>query len=73
MLNKIIDILSTKLNINIDSSDVTTATKNTTRAQAERQLNNLVSGRTNTSEYAKIMNDKDTSYLVAAMMALAGE
>lgn len=73
LLNSILNILSSKFDINIDAKQVTDATSNTTRAQAERALNQLMNSNTDASRYAKVMNNKDTQYLVNAMAAIASE
>lgn len=73
LLNSILNVLSSKFDINIDANQVTDATNNSTRAQAERALNQLMNRNTDASRYAKVMNNKDTQYLVNAMAAIASE
>ena len=73
LLNKILEILSSKFGINIDANQVTNATGNTTTAQAQRALNQLISGNTDSASMAKLINNKDTQYLLNAMAAIAGE
>ena len=73
MLNSILEILSSKFDIKIDANQVTDATKNNTRAQAQRALNKIMNSNTDAANFAKIMNNKDTQYLINAMAAIASE
>lgn len=72
-LNRVIEILSENFNIKLSEQDVSKESKASSRAEAERHLNDLVRSKANTSEYSRIMNNKDTNYLVAAMSAIASE
>lgn len=74
MLNKIVEILSSKFNINIDPNAVSSATSNAnSRAQVEREINRLIEANSDLSSRAKLINNKDTSYLLSAMTAIAAE
>lgn len=73
LLNNILEILSSKFDINIDANQVTDATNNSTRVQAEKTLKQLMNRNAEASTYAKVMNNKDTQYLVNAMVAIASE
>ena len=73
LLNRILDVLSSKFGINIDASQVTRATNNATRDQAQRALDQLVGSNADASRMAKLINNKDTQYLLNAMAAIASE
>ena len=73
ILTKILDILSSNFNINIDKSDIKAASLKS-RAQAEKDLNDLIrrsSG--NIVNTSSLINNKDTEYIIAAMKAIATE
>ena len=74
MLNKIVEILSSKFDITIDPNEVKSAATNAnTRAQAERRINEMIESNNNLADRARILNNKDTSYLLSAMTAIAAE
>lgn len=74
MLNKIVEILSSKFDITIDPNEVKSAATNAnTRAQAERKINEMIESNNNLADKARILNNKDTSYLLSAMTAIAAE
>jgi len=73
LLSKVIEILSDNFDIKIDKTDIEAA-HTQTRAQTEKSLNELVrrsSG--NTVGVSKLLNNKDTEYIIEAMKALASE
>ena len=73
LLSKVIEILSDNFDIKIDKADIEAA-HTQTRAQTEKSLNELVrrsSG--NTVGVSKLLNNKDTEYIIEAMKALASE
>ena len=73
LLSRIIQILSDNFNIKIDKSDIDAAhTKS--KAEAEKQLNDLVrKSSNNIVGTSKLLNNKDTDYIIQAMKALASE
>ena len=73
LLSRIIQILSDNFNIKIDKSDIDAAhTKS--KAEAEKQLNDLVQRSSNNIVgTSKLLNNKDTDYIIQAMKALASE
>lgn len=72
-LSKILDILSEKFDINIDKSDISEAAKRS-KKDAERALRELVSRSTgNATGMTKLLNNKDTGFLLNAMTAIAKE
>lgn len=73
LLNRILEILSSKFGINIDANQVTDVTNNNTTAQAQRALNRLINSNADSSSMTKLINNKDTQYLLNAMVAIAGE
>jgi hypothetical protein len=73
LLNKILEILSSKFGINIDANQVASATSNNNNAQAQRALNQLINSNSDSASMAKLINNKDTQYLLNAMAAIAGE
>lgn len=73
LLNKILSILSDNFNINIDKSDIEAASTKT-KAQTEAALNQLVQRSSgNNVNVSKLLNNKDTEYILAAMKAIATE
>ena len=73
LLGKVLEVLSKNFNIEIDKSDIDAATSKT-KAQTEAALNDLVrrsSG--NITNVSKLLNNKDTEYVIAAMKAIASE
>ena len=73
LLNKILSILSENFNINIDKSDIDAASSKT-KAQTEAALNQLVQRSSgNNVNVSKLLNNKDTGYILEAMKAIATE
>lgn len=73
LLGKVLEVLSTNFNIDIDKSDIDAAAS-ATKAQTEAALNDLVrrsSG--NVTNISKLLNNKDTEYVISAMRAIASE
>ena len=73
LLTKILEVLSQNFNINIDKSDIDAASAKT-KQQTEAALNDLVrrsSG--NNVNVSKLLNNKDTQYILSAMQAIASE
>lgn len=74
VLQKILEILSNNFNINLKSSDIDKAAHNKTKAQTQAALNELISRTTgNTVNLSKLINNKDTDYVLNAMIAIASE
>ena len=75
LLTKVIEILSSNLDINVSKSDLEKATSNS-RAQTEAAIQQLLrnsSNGGNAEQISKVLNDKDTNYIISAMRAIAGE
>ena len=73
LLGKVLEILSSNFGINIDKTDIDKA-KSKTKAQTEKALTDLVNKTNgNTVGVSKLLNNKDTEYIVAAMRAIATE
>ena len=69
LLTKILEILSEKLDINVDKKDITAAAK-AGRDNARKRISDILNAGTN---YGKEINNDYTNYLVAAMSAIASE
>ena len=73
LLSKVLDILSNNFGIDIDKSDIDTASKKT-RAEGKAALNELVRRTTgNNTNLSKLLNNQDTEYIISAMTSLAKE
>ena len=72
LLSKILEILSDKLDINIDKNEIKTAVKNS-QNDARKRISDILNRSVNGTNYGKAINDDYTSYLVAAMSAIAKE
>ena len=73
ILGKILEILSSNFDIKIDKSDIESAAK-LSRAEAQKHLDDLVRRSTNnTVNTSKLLNNKGTEYILAAMEAIAKE
>ena len=73
LLGKVLEILSNNFGIDIDKTDIDKA-KSKTKAQTEKALTDLVNKTNgNTVGVSKLLNNKDTEYIVAAMRAIATE
>lgn len=73
LLGKVLEILSNNFGIEIDKADIDKA-KSKTKAQTEKALTDLVNKTNgNTVGISKLLNNKDTEYIVAAMRAIATE
>ena len=73
LLTKILEILSDNFNIKLDKSDIDSAHE-LTRAETEAKLNELVTrSSSNNRNIGKLLNNKDTSYILNAMAAIASE
>ena len=67
LLSKVLDILSNNFGIDIDKSDIDTASKKT-RAEGKAALNELVRRTTgNNTNLSKLLNNQDTEYIISAM------
>lgn len=73
LLTKILQVLSDNFDINIDKTDIDAAASKT-KEQTEAALNELVRRSTNNNvNTSKLLNNKDTEYILAAMRAIATE
>ena len=73
LLTKILQVLSDNFDIKIDKGDIDAAASKT-RAQTEKALNELVQRSSgNNTNISKLLNNKDTAYLLEAMSAIAKE
>lgn len=73
LLSKVLEILSDKFDIKIDKSDISAAASKT-KAQTEASLKELVQRSSgNNVNVSKLLNNKGTDYILAAMKALATE
>ena len=72
LLSKILEILSTKLDIDIDKSEIARAAS-ISKAKTEQTLNDLINRNGGMANMSKVLNNKDTSYLLSAMSAIASE
>lgn len=73
LLNKILTILSDNFGVEINKSDIESAHE-MTRAETEAKLNELVTrSSSNNRNIGKLLNNKDTSYILNAMAAIAAE
>ncbi len=69
LLKKVLEVLSDKFKIDIDTSDVDKA-----KLDAKASLNKLMSrSSNNNTNISKLINNKDSQYLINAMMAIASE
>lgn len=69
LLKKVLEVLSDKFKIDIDTSDVDQA-----KLDAKASLNKLMSrSSNNNTNISKLINNKDSQYLINAMMAIASE
>lgn len=66
VLYKILELLSDRLGITVDTSAIESG-------ERIKVMNDLLSKTSDASTKAKLMNDKDTGFLLSAMMALASE
>lgn len=71
LLSGILELLSDKLDLNINKDDIIKSKND--RAKAERALSDIISRNGGSSNMSKIINNKDTSYLLSAMAAIASE
>ena len=73
VLSKILEILSSQFNINIDKTDLDKASAKT-KEQTEASLRDLVNrSNNNNTGISKLLNNKDTEYVIKAMKAIASE
>lgn len=72
LLSSILEILANNFNLDI-SKDEIIKVKNSNRVKAERALSDLISRNGGAVNMSKVMNNKDTSYLLSAMAAIASE
>lgn len=73
ILDKILNLLADNLNIKIDRADIEQAATKS-KAETERNLRELIQRTTgNNVGVSKLLNNKDTEYIVNAMYALASE
>ena len=74
LLTKIIELLSSKFDLNEkDKSDIEVAAKES-KAKTKAALNDLIRRSTNnTTNASKLINNRDTNYIVSVMRAIAGE
>ena len=73
VLSKILDILSNQFDINIDKTDLDKASTKT-KEQTEASLRDLINrSNNNNTGISKLLNNKDTDYVVKAMKAIASE
>lgn len=66
VLYKILELLSDRLGITVDTNAIESG-------ERVKIMNDILNKTSDASTKAKIMNDKDTSFLLSAMMALASE
>ena len=69
LLSKVVEILSANFDINIDPKEVTKASRET----KERQLKKILQQSSDGKSISKIINNKDTEYIINAMRAIAAE
>ena len=75
LLTKVIELLSSNLDINVSKSDLEKVASGS-RAQTEAAINQLLRNNSNggnAEQISKVLNDKDTNYIISAMRAIAGE
>ena len=73
ILSKILEILSSQFDINIDKTDLDKASAKT-KEQTEASLRDLINkSNNNNTGISKLLNNKDTDYVVKAMKAIASE
>ncbi len=71
-LNKILEILSSEFNINASTEEVQNATTSS-REQAQKALQNLMSDRSSANQTANLLQKKNTDYIIEAMTNIARE
>lgn len=71
LLNSILDILSKNFNLNISKEDMAKAANS--RARAQEALNRAVQESGGVSNMSNIINNRDTSYILQALQAIARE
>ena len=71
LLNRILDILSKNFNLNISKEDMAKAANS--RARAQEALNRAVQESGGASNMSNIINNRDTSYILQALQAIARE
>ena len=73
VLSKILEILSSQFNINIDKTDLDKASAKT-KEQTEASLRDLINrSNNNNTGISKLLNNRDTEYVIKAMKAIASE
>ena len=73
VLSKILSVLSDNFDIKIDKGDIDAAHQET-KLQTEAALNDLVTrSASNNRNLSKLLNNKDTNYILSAMTAIASE
>ena len=73
VLSKILSVLSDNFDIKIDKGDIDAAHQET-KLQTEAALNDLVTrSASNNRNLSKLLNNKDTNYILTAMTAIASE
>ena len=71
-LNKILEILSSEFNINASTEEIQNATTSS-REQAQKALQNLMSDRSSANQTANLLQKKNTNYIIEAMTNIARE
>ena len=71
LLNTILEILSTNFNLNIDKSELSKAANS--RAQAQEALNRAIKNSGGAANMANMINNRDTTYILEALRAIAKE
>lgn len=71
-LSKILDILSTNFNIDVNTSDVKKSTSDS-KTRAKEALRDLMANKGDAEELSNILQTKDTNYLISVMTDIARE
>lgn len=72
-INKILEFLSSTFGINATTSEVKSATSQSSTDQAKQALNKLMSSRSDAQSVTNILQQKNTQWLVEAMSSIASE
>lgn len=72
-INKILDFLSSTFGIEATTSEVKSATSQSSTDEAKQALNRLMSSRSDSQSVTNILQQKNTQWLVEAMSSIASE